>query len=164
MPYLLYFVNSTSLVSKSVIRRYSRANFRGQDQLRSIIVLLWPEVKFSIWPFEVKIIHVSMRLGERNTMVNPHNESAVFLSSKVIFEKRYISKSLSFYFDLTWRGHYDLKRSTRVPLDSERHKDSFGFRPTAPSQLGAKWLGVGGNPLPHVRSRMGKLWARVNAR
>ena len=33
---VLYFVNSTSLVSQSVIRRYSRVNFRSQGQLRSI--------------------------------------------------------------------------------------------------------------------------------
>ena len=39
---------------KNVMRRYSRVNFRGQCQLRSIIVLLWPEVKFSTSPSEVK--------------------------------------------------------------------------------------------------------------
>ena len=34
-----------------------------------------------------------------------------------------------------------LKRSTRVPLDSEHPKDSFGPCPTVLSQSGAKWHG-----------------------
>ena len=42
-------------------------------------------------------------------------------------------------------SRYDLKKSTRVPLDSERPKDSFNLCPTALSQLGAKWHG-GGTP------------------
>ena len=42
---------------------------------------------------------------------------------------------------------YDLKRSTRVPLDSERAKDSYSTCSAALSQLGAKWHG-GWQPPP----------------
>ena len=145
MPYLLYFVNSLHLPCvKNVMTRYSRVNFSGQGQLRSIIVLLWPEGKFSACPSEVKK-YMFRCILERETRWRL-KKSAIFLNSKVICEKRYISKLLSFLLlpDLK-ESRYDLKRSTRVPLDSEPPKDSFSFHPTALSQLGAKWHG-GGNP------------------
>ena len=70
------------------------------------------------------------------------NESPIFLSSKVIRERRYISKLLSFSLWPDLEGsRYDLKRWTRVPLDSERPKDSFSLYPKYLSQLGAKWHG-----------------------
>ena len=99
IPRLQYFVNSTSLMSMSVIRHYSRVNFRGQGQLRSIIVLLWPEVKFSTWPSEEKI-HVPMRFGERETRLCL-NEFDIFLGSKVIREKTVHPK---IFFTLTQPG------------------------------------------------------------
>ena len=64
------------------------------------------------------------------------NKSVIFLSSKVIREKWFISKLLSF---LLWpdlhESRYYLKRSTRVPMDSKHPKDSFGLCPTVLSQL-----------------------------
>ena len=71
------------------------------------------------------------------------NESALFLSWKVIREKGAIHLKIAIFFTLTRPGgsRYDLKGSTRVPFDSEHPKDSFGFCPTVLSQLGAKWHG-----------------------
>ena len=82
-----------------------------------------------------------MRVGESTRWC--FNESAIFLSSKVIREKRYISKLLSFLLWPELEGsRYDLKRSTRVLLDSKRPMDSFSLYPTALSQLGAKGRGL----------------------
>ena len=49
-------------------------------------------------------------------------------------------------------SRYNLKRSTRVPLDSERPKDSCSFHPTALSQIGAKWHGGVATPSPPPRA------------
>ena len=65
------------------------------------------------------------------------NKSAFFLSSAFIREKLYGSKSLSFLLWPNLEGsRHDLKGSTRIPLDSERPKNSFSLYPTALSQLG----------------------------
>ena len=97
--------------------------------------------------FRGQKVHVSMHLRERNTMVLKW--IIIFLSSKVIREKRYISKLLSFLLWPDLEGsRYGLKRSTRVPLDSYHPKDSFSFCPTALSQLGVKWHGE--LPPPHM--------------
>ena len=147
-----YCVNSTSLLSKSVIRRYN-GQFQGQGQLRTISCYFDLMSKFSTWPQVKKYIFRCVLKKETRWCLH---YSARFLSSKVICEKRYILKSLSFFLwpDL---GGYDLKRSTRVPLDSEHPKDLFGLRPTVLSLLSTKWHG-GLQPLPnpHVHSRMGK--------
>ena len=80
--------------------RYSRVNFRGQGQLRSIIMLLWPEVKFSTWPSEVK--KYMFRCVLKREIRWCLNESAIVLSSKIIGEKLYLAKLL--FFTLTRPG------------------------------------------------------------
>ena len=126
-----YFVNSTSIVSNNVIRRYIRVKFKVKVNWGQSwdMMLLWPEVKFSTWPPEVKkyMFRCILRRGTRWCL----NYSAIFLSSKVICEKREILTSLSFFLWPDLEGsRYDLKRSTRVPLDSEHPKDLFGLCPT----------------------------------
>ena len=100
----------------------------GQGQFRSII-LLWPEVKFSTWPFEVKkYTFYCVLKGETRWCLNYF---AIILSSKAICEKQYILKSL---YCLLWPelegSRYDPNRLNRVSLDSEHPKDSFGLCPT----------------------------------
>ena len=151
-----YFVNSTSLVSKSVIRRYNRVNFKVKVNLgqSSCYFEVWPEVKFSTWPSEVKKYMFRCVLKRETRWCL--NYSAIFINWNVICEKRLILKSLYFFLGPDLEGsRYALKRSTRVPLDSEHPTDLSGISPTVLSQLGAKWHG-GCNPPPHVRSRMGK--------
>ena len=81
-----------------------------------------------------------MRLEERNAMVL--KLIRCFSSSKVIREKRFILKSLSILILPDLQGsRYDLKRLTRVSLDSEHPKNLLGLCPTVLSQLGTKWLG-----------------------
>ena len=123
------------------MRRY----FSVQGQLRSIIVLLWPEVKFTTWLPRSKSICVVASWKEKHdaAQINPLS----FLVRK-LFAKKKAEKHLKIatYFTLTRPGGVnDLKRSTRVMLDSERPNDSFSLCPTALSQLEAKWHG-GGNP------------------
>ena len=111
-------------------------------------MLLWPEAKYSTSPTEVKQKYMVRCVLKRETRCCL-NYSAIFLSSKVIYEKRYMLKLLYFLLWPDLQGlRYDLKRSTRIPLYSKRPEDSFGLRPTVPLQLWAKWHGVVAAPPP----------------
>ena len=96
-----YFVNSTSLVSISVIKRYNRVNFRIKVNLgqSAISMLLWPEVKFSTWPSEVEKYMLRCVLKRETRWCL--NYSAIILSSKVICEK---TVNPQIFFTLTRPG------------------------------------------------------------
>ena len=100
-----------------------------------------------------------MLLEERNTMVL---ELFRYLSQFQSYLRKTVNLTIAFFLGPHLEGsRYDLKRSTRVPLDSKHLKESFGLCSTVLYQLGAKWHG---GLHPHVRSRMGKqhVRARVN--
>ena len=99
MPYL---VKSTSIVSKSVIRRYNRVNLKvkvnlGQPScyfnLRSSFQLDLPKSQ-STYMFRCVL--------KRETRWSL-NYSAIFLSSKVICENGNSWNRYLFFFDPTWR-------------------------------------------------------------
>ena len=153
------FVKSTSLVSKSVIRRYNRVNFNVKVNLGQSSCY-FDLVKFSTWPSNVKKYMFRCVLKSKTRWCLHY--FAIFLSLNVICKKQHILNSLSFLLwpDLEGSRYY-LKRSNRVRLDWEGPKNLFGIRPTVLSQLGAKWHG-GVAPHPrHVRSKMGKWHVRA---
>ena len=63
------FVNSTSLVSKSVIRRYNRVNFMVKVNLGQSSCYFDLRLNFQLDIFRGQKVYVSMRLEERNAMV-----------------------------------------------------------------------------------------------
>ena len=145
-----YFVNSTSLVSRSVIRRYNRVNFRAKVNLgesscyfdlRSNFQLDLPRSKYMC----------RCVLEERKTMVL---ELFRYLSLFEIYLRKTVNPQMAIFFSLPNHGaRYDLKRSTRVPLDSEHTKNSFVLM----SIRGEMVWGLHNAPPPsHARSKMGK--------
>ena len=123
-----YFVNSTSLVSKSVIRRYIGVKFRVKVNLGQ-----------SSCYFDLRSnFQLDLPRSFRCVLKIPLS----LLVRKFFCEKQFILKSLSFLLWPDLEGsRYDLKRSTRVPLDVEYPKDLFGRCPTVLYQLEAKWHG-----------------------
>ena len=79
-----YFANSTSLVSKSVIR-HNRVNFKVKVNLGQSSCYFYLKVKFSTWPSEVKKYMFRCVLKRETRWCL--NYSAIFLSSKVICVK-----------------------------------------------------------------------------
>ena len=146
MPYLLYFVNSTSIVSKSWLYVTAGSTWGVKFNLGQSSCYFDLRSSFQLdLPRSNNICSDAFRRAKHESWCL--NESALFLSSEVIREKKlYISKlllSVLFWPDLEG-SRYDLRRSTRVPLNSERPKDSFSPSPATLCQLGAKWHG-GGN-------------------
>ena len=133
-----YCVNSTSLVSKSVIRRYN-GQFQGQGQLRSISCYFDLMSNFQLDPRSKSIcFDTSWRKNHDGACIIPLD----FLVLKLFAKNDTPSNRYLSFFDPTWGGsRYDLKRSTRVPLDSEHPKDLFGLRPTVIYLLSTKWHG-----------------------
>ena len=78
-----------------------QGQLQGQGQLRSIIMLLWPEVKFSTWPSKVKKYLLRCVLTRETRWCL--NYSAIFLSSKVICEKT-VNPQIAIFFSLTRPG------------------------------------------------------------
>ena len=147
------FVNSTSLVSKSVIRRYNRVKFKvkvnlGQSSrysdLRSNFQLDLPRSK----------VYVSIGLEERNAMVL---KLFRYLSWFESYCKKAVHPHITIYFTLTRSGGVKIwPKEINSGIIGLRTSQGFvWFCPTVLSQLGTKWH-VGGNPPPHVRFRMGK--------
>ena len=142
-----YFVNSTSIVSNNVIRRYIRVKFKvkvnlGQSScyfdLRSNFQLDLPRSKSVCFD-------ASWREKHDGAWIIPLS----FLIRNLFAKNGKSSNRCLFFLSPDLEGsRYDLKRSTRVPLDLEHPKDSFGLCPTVLSQLGAKWHGGGCNHPP----------------
>ena len=147
-----YFVNSTSLVLKNVIRRYIGVNFKvkvnlGQSScysdLRSNFQLDLPRSKSICFD-------ASWREKHDGAEIIPVS----FLVWKLFAKNR---KSSNHLFSLTRPGGFKIWRK-EVNSGIIGLTTSQGFVwsfPTVLSQLGAKWHG-GLQPPPHVRSRMGK--------
>ena len=134
-----YFVNSTSLVSKSVIRRYNKVNFKvkvnlGQSScyfdLRSNSKLDLPSSKSICFDASGREKHDSALIIPLSFLVRSYLRKTVNPRIAIFF----------LWPDLEGL-RYDLKRSLWVPLDSENPKDSFGLYLTVLSQLGVKWHG-----------------------
>ena len=149
-----YFVNSTSIVSNNVVTRYIRVKFKVKVNLGQSSCYFDLRSNFQLDLPRSNSICFDASWGEEHdgAWIIPLS----FLVRK-LFAKNGKSANLYLFFLPDLEGsRYDLKRSTRVPLDSEHPKNSFGLRPTFLSQLGAKWHGGVATPPPHVRSRMGK--------
>ena len=142
MPCLLYFVNSASLVSKVWLDVTARATWGVKVNLsQSSCYLTWRPI-FNL-TFGGQNVYVSMRLGERSTMVFKWIR---YLSQFGSYSRKTTHFKIAIYFTLTRPAgvkilHKEVN-STWVPMDSERPEDSFGFCPAALSQLEAKWHGV----------------------
>ena len=78
-----------------------QGQLQGQGQLRSIIILLWPEVKFWTWPSEVKKYMFRCVLKRETRWCL--NYSALFLSLKVICKKN-VNTQIAILFSLTRPG------------------------------------------------------------
>ena len=121
-----YFVNSTSLVTKSVFRRFNRVNFRVEVNLGQSSCYLDLRSNFHL-TFRGQKVYVSMRLEEKNTMVL---KLFRYLSWFESYLRKTMHPQIVFFF-LLWTAldwsRYDLKRSTRVSLDSER-RNSWAAR------------------------------------
>ena len=100
-----HFVNSTSLVSKSLTRRYNKVNFKVKVNLgqSSFIMLLWPEVKFSTWSSEVKKYMFRCVLKRETKHDGAWIIPLSFLVSK-LFAKKTIILEIAIFFCLTRPG------------------------------------------------------------
>ena len=135
-----YFVNSTSIASKSVIRCFNTVNVRVKVNLgqSSCYFDLRSNFQFNLSRSKSICLDASSR--------EKHDGSLTILppfSVRKLFAKNGTSSNC-YLFSLTWPGGVKIgqsSRSTLAPLDSQYPKESFGLCPTVPSQLGVKWHG-----------------------
>ena len=79
----------------------------------------WPEVKFWPWPFEVKK-YIFRTVSARETRWC-HRRFAIFISSKVIREKRLSPKT---WPDLWWPWHWPERKNDQSNFEHNPYKES----------------------------------------
>ena len=141
-----YFVNSNSLAAKTVIRRYNKVNFRVKVNLGQSSCYFDLKSNFQLDLKRSKSIcfDASWREKHDGAWIIPLS----FLVWKLFAKNRKSSNRHLFLWPDLEGSRYGLKRSTRVSLDSQHPKDSFGLCLTVLSQFGTKWHGGLQPPLP----------------
>ena len=151
---MLYFVNSTSLVSKSVIRRYIRVNFKVKVNLGQSSCYFDLRSNFQLDLPRPKSICFDASWQEKHD--GAWNIPLSCLVRKLVAKKT-VNPQIAIFFSLTRPGGVNI-------WPKEVNPGTIGLR----TSQGFVWslshssisirgdMAWGCNPPPHVRSRMGK--------